>query len=70
MSPYELGIFDNSELFFISRVFFGAIFGAAGFEALDQFFGILHLGLMLENRLKFGFPHVSDIKGHVWLHAE
>ena len=63
-------VFDDAEFFLIARVFFGAVFCAAGLKAFDQFFRILHLGLVFENSLEFDFPHVGDVEGYVGLHTQ
>ena len=66
----RLTIFHNLEHLYIARVFFRAVFGAAGFETLDQLLGVLYLGLVLKNGLHFCVPHIGDINGGVRLHGE
>ena len=61
-----LTVFHHSELFFVARIFFRAVFGAAGFEAFDQFVGILDLGFVLEDGLHFDIPHLRDIHWLCW----
>ena len=62
-----LSVLHNPEFLFISRIFFRAVCGTAGFEALDQGVGVLHLGFVLEDGLHFDIPSVGDIYGGIGL---
>ena len=65
-----LSVFHNSKFLFVSRILFRAIFRAAGFEALDEFFNILHLSLVLKNGVEFDIPCFGHINGGVGLISE